>query len=77
MKKNIKSFPKSSNIGFELGNETFLRMSIIDYQNIQKNLSEYNLVDASKILWSIRKIKSEKEINNISCLLYTSPSPRD
>ena len=47
LKKNIKSFPKSSNIGFELGNETFLRMSINDYQDIQKNLSEYNLVAVS------------------------------
>ena len=65
LKKNIKNFPKNSNIGFELGNENFLRMSIIDYQNIQKNLSEYNFVNASKIFWSIRKIKSEIEINNI------------
>ena len=65
LKKNIKSFPKSSKIGFELGNETFLRMSINDYQDIQKNLSEYNFVDASEILWSIRKIKSELEIKNI------------
>ncbi len=65
LKKNIKSFPKNSNIGFELGNETFLRMSIIDYQDIQKNLSEYNFVDGSKILWRIRKIKSEIEIKNI------------
>ena len=65
LKKIIKTFPKNSNIGFELGNETFLRMSINDYQDIQKNLSEYNFVDVSKILWSIRKIKSEIEINNI------------
>ncbi len=65
LKKNIKNFPKNSNIGFELGNESFLRMSVIDYQNIQKNLSEYNFVDASKIIWNIRKIKSEIEINNI------------
>ncbi|MDC3156596.1 Xaa-Pro peptidase family protein [Pelagibacteraceae bacterium] len=65
LKKNIKSFPKNSNIGFELGNETFLRMSIKDFHDIQKNLLEYNFVDASKILWSIRKIKSEIEINNI------------
>ena len=36
LKKNIKNFPKNSNIGFELGNESFLRMSIMDYQNIQK-----------------------------------------
>jgi len=65
LKKNIRSFPKNSNIGFELANETFLRMSIIDYQNIRKYLSEYNFVNASKILWSIRKIKSEIEIHNI------------
>jgi Xaa-Pro aminopeptidase len=33
--------------------------------DIQNDLSEYNFVDVSKILWSIRKIKSEIEINNI------------
>jgi Xaa-Pro aminopeptidase len=40
-------------------------MSINDDQDIKKNGSEYKAVEASKILGSIRKIKSEIEINNI------------
>ena len=39
LKKIIKSFPKNSNIGFELANETHLRMSIQDYIKIQEELS--------------------------------------
>ena len=35
LKKIIKSFPKNSNIGFELANETHLRMNIQDFINIR------------------------------------------
>ena len=66
LKKIIKSLPKNSNIGFELANETHLRMSIQDFINIQEELSDYNFVDASKVIWNLRKIKSKIEIENIS-----------
>ena len=59
LKKIIKSYPKNSNIGFELANETHLRMSIQDYIKIQEELSDYNFVDASKVIWNLRKIKSK------------------
>ena len=66
LKKIIKSFPKNSNIGFELANETHLRMSIQDYVKVQEELSDYNFVDASKVIWNLRKIKSKMEIEYIS-----------
>ncbi len=66
LKNIIKSFPKNSNIGFELANETHLRMSIQDYIKIQKELSDYNFVDASKVIWNLRKIKSKIEVEYIS-----------
>ena len=66
LKKAIKNFPKNSKIGFELAFESHLRMSIQDFINIQKELSDYKFVDASKIIWRLRKIKSEIEIENIT-----------
>ena len=66
LKKIIKSFPKNSNIGFELANETHLRMNIQDFINIREELSDYNFVDASKVIWNLRKIKSKNEIENIT-----------
>ncbi len=66
LKKIIKSFPKNSNIGFELANETHLRMNIEDFINIREELSDYNFVDASKVIWKLRKIKSKIEIENIT-----------
>ena len=65
LKKIIKTFPKNSNIGFELGIETYLRMSIKDFLKIKKDLQEYNFIDSTNIVWSLRKIKSDLEIKNI------------
>ena len=65
LKKIIKTFPKNSNIGFELGLETYLRMSIKEFLKIKKDLKEYNFIDSTNIVWSLRKIKSDLEIKNI------------
>ena len=65
LKKIIKTFPKNSNIGFELGMETYLRMSIKEFLKIKKDLKEYNFIDSTNIVWSLRKIKSDLEIKNI------------
>ena len=66
LKKIIKNYPKNSNIGFELANETYLRMSIQDYIKIKEELSDYNFVDSSQVIWNLRKIKSKIEIQYIS-----------
>ena len=65
LKKIIKTFPKNSNIGFELGMETYLRMSIKEFLKIKNDLKEYNLIDSTNIVWCLRKIKSDLEIKNI------------
>ena len=65
LKKIIKTFPKNSNIGFELGMEVYLRMSIKEFLKIKKDLQEYNFIDSTNIVWSLRKIKSDLEIKNI------------
>ncbi len=65
LKKIIKTFPKNSNIGFELGMETYLRMSFKEFLKIKKDLQEYNFIDSTNIIWSLRKIKSDLEIKNI------------
>ena len=65
LKKIIKTFQKNSNIGFELGMETYLRMSIKEFLKIKKDLQEYNFIDSTNIVWSLRKIKSDLEIKNI------------
>ena len=65
LKKIINTFPKNSNIGFELGMETYLRMSIKEFLKIKKDLQEYNFIDSTNIVWSLRKIKSDLEIKNI------------
>ena len=65
LKKIIQTFPINSNIGFELGMETYLRMSIKEFLKIKKDLQEYNFIDSTNIVWSLRKIKSDLEIKNI------------
>ena len=41
-------------------------MSVEDYVKVQDELSDYNFVDASKVIWNLRKIKSKMEIEYIS-----------
>ena len=65
LKKIIQTFPKNANIGFELGLETYLRMSINEFLEIKKKLKEYNFIDVTNIVWNLRKIKSDFEIKNI------------
>jgi Xaa-Pro aminopeptidase len=52
-------------IGCEKGLESHLRMSINDFQQLNKNLSNHNFVDASPLIWKLRMIKSKNEITKI------------
>ena len=45
--------------------ESTLRMPLKDYFNLQKKIKGFSLVDGSKLLWELRLIKSEEEINKI------------
>jgi len=65
--KNI--IPHKGNIGCELGQESHLRMSINDFDKLRTNLSNYNFVNASHLIWKLRIIKSQNEINKIKKII--------
>jgi len=65
--KNV--IPYKGNIGCELGRESYLRMSINDFDKIKKNLYNYNFIDASEIIWQLRTIKSLEEIKKIKKII--------
>ena len=68
--KSLKSLIKNNgNIGCEIGQESNLRMSISDFDKLRANLSEFNFVNASKIIWQIRMIKSVNEIEKIKKII--------
>jgi Xaa-Pro dipeptidase len=52
-------------IGFELGRESVLRMPILDFLQVQKNLGATQAVDGSPCIWDVRNIKSAAEIEMI------------
>ena len=52
-------------IGIPIGNETHLRMPLMDYQKLKDVIAPYAFVDATEIIQSLRIIKSEREIEKI------------
>ena len=53
-------------IGLPMGNETHLRMPLIDFQQLNEKLSPHIFVDATEIIKTLRCIKSEREIAKIT-----------
>ena len=53
-------------IGMMMGRESALRMPLVDYQTLRKNLRSTSFVDASPLMQSLRMIKSPAEIEMIS-----------
>ncbi len=53
---------ESLKIGLPMGNETHLRMPLIDFQQLNEKLSPHIFVDATEIIKTLRCIKSEEEI---------------
>ena len=63
--KLINEIPSKFNIvGAELGKEMSLRMPLKDFFLLQSTLSR-KIIDASSILWELRLIKSNAEIDKI------------
>ena len=63
--KVINEIPSKFNIvGAELGKEMALRMPLTDFFFLQSTLSK-KIIDASSILWELRLIKSNAEIDKI------------
>ena len=65
--------------GEEQGNEEEIRglREQISQQGVTENVEEVHLANVSRQLEEIEKEKRKLEEENRSCLLYTSPSPRD
>ena len=53
---------KRGKLGMELGYEQRLGISLHDFRNLEAELKELTVVDASTLLWSLRMIKSPAEI---------------
>tara|TARA_B100000242_G_scaffold20041_1_gene12156 strand:+ start:124 stop:1281 length:1158 start_codon:yes stop_codon:yes gene_type:complete len=63
--KLMNEFPSKFNyVGAELGKEMSLRMPLTDFFFLQSTLSR-KIIDASGILWELRLIKSNAEIDKI------------
>ena len=61
----MNEFPSKFNyVGAELGKEMSLRMPLTDFFFLQSTLSR-KIIDASSILWELRLIKSNAEIDKI------------
>ena len=62
----LNKLPKKfGNIGAEIGSESFLRMSVKDYQRLKEKVRAFNFIDGSELLWKLRMIKSLEEINKL------------
>ncbi len=53
-------------IGLPMGNETHLRMPLVDFEKLNEKLSPHIFVDATEIIKTLRCIKSEEEIAKIT-----------
>ena len=60
---------EKGNIGFELGKESFLRMKINDFRKLENQLQNFSIIDSSPLLWELRLIKSQNEINKIKDII--------
>lgn len=68
--ESIKSLINNKGvIGCELGQESHLRMSINDFDKLRTNMSNYQFINSSKIIWSLRMIKSQDEIKKIKKMI--------
>ena len=53
-------------IGLPMGNETHLRMPLVDFTKLKEMIHPHTFTDATEIIKSLRSVKSEAEINKIS-----------
>ena len=53
-------------IGLPMGNETHLRMPLVDFAKLKEMIHPHTFTDATEIIKSLRSVKSEAEIYKIS-----------
>ena len=62
----LTSLPRRfGKIGWEMGRESIIRMPILDFDRLRKNISGLEFVDGSALIWGLRMVKSEREIAKI------------
>ena len=72
-----KLIANKGRIGCELGQESHLRMSINDFDKLREQMSNYKFIDASKIIWQLRMIKSQNEIKKIKKIISIASNAFD
>ena len=63
--ETIRDELKKGSIGLPMGPETSLRMPLSDFGKLRRELTGYDVVDATEIIRSLRVVKSEAEIDKI------------
>lgn len=52
-------------VGWEMGRESIIRMPIVDFDRLRRQVEGIEFVDASPLIWGLRMVKSEREINKV------------
>ena len=52
-------------IGWEMGRESVIRMPIMDFDRLRRQIQGIAFVDASPLIWGLRMVKSAREIDKV------------
>lgn len=52
-------------IGWEMGRESVIRMPIMDFDRLRRQMQGIAFVDASPLIWGLRMVKSAREIDKV------------
>ncbi len=62
----LDSLPRRfGRIGWEMGRESIVRMPIVDFDRLRNRLSGIEFIDGSPLIWALRMVKSQREIDKI------------
>ena len=62
----LTSLPRRfGKIGWEMGRESIIRMPILDFDRLRENISGIEFVDGSALVWGLRMVKSEREVDKV------------
>jgi len=62
----LTSLPRRfGKIGWEMGRESIIRMPILDFDRLRENIPGIQFVDGSPLVWGLRMVKSEREIDKV------------
>lgn len=66
LKQVLSELPgRFARIGWEMGRESIVRMPIIDFDRLRKITTGIEFIDASPLIWSLRMVKSPREIAKV------------